>query len=132
MQDLAHLQLVSLSEQEWEKGIVPGIAQKPILTRKESNSHAQIYLVKMEKGITSPAHRHPHPQLFYVIAGTGQARLDGKVYELKPGSTVRILNGEMHDFVNTSQQELIMIEMQMFDIKIDIRKAFGLDAKPAV
>jgi quercetin dioxygenase-like cupin family protein len=131
MDELVRLQLLELSRMDWEKGIVPGIAQKPMLTRKESNSHAQMYLVKMEKGATSPAHRHPHPQLFYVISGTGQARLDGQIYELIPGSTVRILDGEMHDFVNTGSEELVMIEMQMFDIKIDIRKAFGLDAKPA-
>ncbi|MBI1743317.1 cupin domain-containing protein [Candidatus Acetothermia bacterium] len=131
MLDLEKLQLLDIAGQAWGKGISPGIFQKPMWTRKESNSHAQIMLVKMEPGITSPAHRHPHPQIFFVISGTGQARLDGKIYELTSGSTVRVLNGELHDFINTGSQELVMIETQIFDIKIDLRKAFGLDVKPA-
>jgi quercetin dioxygenase-like cupin family protein len=98
-------------------------------TRTDSNSHAQMMLVKMEPGGTSPAHRHPHPQIFYVISGTGQVRLDGTPHELHPGSTVRVLNGELHDFVNTGSTELVMIEMQIFDIKIDLRKILGLEPK---
>ncbi len=131
MDSVAQRQVVDLAKQEWEKGISPGIAQKPLWTRKESNSHAQMYLVKMDSGTVSPAHRHPHPQIFYVISGTGQARLDGQIHELSPGSTVRVLNGELHDFVNTGAEELVMLEMQVFDIKIDLRKAFGLETPPA-
>ncbi|MBI1744857.1 cupin domain-containing protein [Candidatus Acetothermia bacterium] len=130
MVDFTQLQFVDTVHHEWKKGISPGIFQKLIWSRKESNSHAQVMLVKMESGVTSPAHRHPHPQLFYVISGIGQARLDGKIYELSPRSTVRVLNGELHDFVNSGSEELVMIEVQFFDIKIDLRKAFGLDPKP--
>jgi mannose-6-phosphate isomerase-like protein (cupin superfamily) len=35
---------------------------------------------------------------------------------------VRVLDGELHDFVNTGTEELVMIEMQVFDIKIDLKK----------
>ncbi len=115
-------QILQLSDIPWEQGISPTIWQKPIWTRSDSNSHAQMMLVKMAPGGTSPAHRHPHPQIFYVISGTGIVRLDGKEYTLKPGSAVRVLGGELHDFVNTGTEELIMLEMQIFDIKIDLKK----------
>lgn len=127
MEELARLQLLSLAGQDWERGISPGISQKALLTRKESNSHAQLYLVKMETGVKSPAHRHPHPQIFYVLSGLGQVQLDQHTFDLVPGSVVRILNGELHGFENKGKEDLIMIEMQIFDIKIDLRKAFGLD-----
>jgi quercetin dioxygenase-like cupin family protein len=115
-------QILQLSDMPWEQGISPTIWQKPIWTRSDSNSHAQIMLVKMAPGGTSPAHRHPHPQIFYVISGTGIVRLDGVEHPLKPGSVVRVLGGELHDFVNTGTEELVMIEMQIFDIKIDLKK----------
>jgi mannose-6-phosphate isomerase-like protein (cupin superfamily) len=57
-----------------------------------------------------------------VISGTGIVRLDGVEHPLKPGSVVRVLGGELHDFVNTGTEELVMIEMQIFDIKIDLKK----------
>lgn len=117
-----YAQILQLADQPWEKGISPTISQKPMWTRADSNSHAQTMLVKMAPGGTSPAHRHPHPQLFYVISGTGVARLDGVEHALKPGSVVRVFNGELHDFVNTGSEELVMIEMQIFDIKIDLKK----------
>jgi quercetin dioxygenase-like cupin family protein len=132
MSDFAQRQFLNLADCEWEKGIAPGISQKLLWTRRESNSHAQVMMVKMEPKVTSPAHRHPHPQLFYVISGTGQARLDGKIYAISPGSTVRVLNGELHDFVNTGSEALVMIEMQCFDLKIDLRKALGLDPKSVI
>jgi quercetin dioxygenase-like cupin family protein len=115
-------QILQLSDMPWEQGISPTIWQKPIWTRSDSNSHAQAMLVKMAPGGTSPAHRHPHPQIFYVISGTGIVRLDGVEHPLKPGSVVRVLGGELHDFVNTGTEELVMIEMQIFDIKIDLKK----------
>jgi quercetin dioxygenase-like cupin family protein len=115
-------QILQLSDMPWEQGISPTISQKPIWTRSDSNSHAQMMLVKMAPGGTSPAHRHPHPQIFYVISGTGIVRLDGVEHPLKPGSVVRVLGGELHDFVNTGTEELVMIEMQIFDIKIDLKK----------
>ncbi len=117
-----YAQILQLADRPWEQGISPTIWQKPIWTRSDSNSHAQMMLVKMAPGGTSPAHRHPHPQIFYVIAGTGIVRLDGKEYTLKPGSAVRVLDGELHDFVNTGTEELVMIELQVFDIKIDLKK----------
>ncbi len=117
-----YAQILQMAEIPWEKGISPTIWQKPIWTRADSNSHAQMMLVKMVPGGTSPAHRHPHPQIFYVISGTGIVRLDGQEYPLRPGSVVRVLGGELHDFVNTGTEELVMIEMQIFDIKIDLKK----------
>jgi len=117
-----YAQILQLADTPWEQGISPTIWQKPLWTRSDSNSHAQVMLVKMAPGGTSPAHRHPHPQIFYVISGTGIVRLDGKEYVLKPGSAVRVMGGELHDFVNTGTEELVMLEMQIFDIKIDLKK----------
>ncbi len=117
-----YAQILQLADTPWEKGIAVGIEQKPMWTRSDSNSHAQVMLVKMAPGGTSPAHRHPHPQIFYVISGTGIVRLDGVEHPLKPGSVVRVLDGELHDFVNTGTEDLVMIELQVFDIKIDLKK----------
>lgn len=117
-----YAQIVQLAQQDWEKGISPTIWQKPIWTRADSNSHAQMMLVKMAPGGTSPAHRHPHPQIFYVISGKGIVRLDGVEHPLEPGTAVRVLGGELHDFLNTGTEELVMLEVQIFDIKIDLKR----------
>lgn len=117
-----YAQIVQLAQQDWEKGISPTIWQKPIWTRADSNSHAQMMLVKMAPGGTSPAHRHPHPQIFYVISGRGIVRLDGVEHPLEPGTAVRVLGGELHDFLNTGTEELVMLEVQIFDIKIDLKR----------
>jgi hypothetical protein len=43
-------QILQLSDMPWEQGISPTIWQKPIWTRSDSNSHAQMMLVKMAPG----------------------------------------------------------------------------------
>ncbi len=55
-----YAQILQLADMPWERGISPTIWQKPMWTRSDSNSHAQLMLVKMAPGGTSPAHRHPH------------------------------------------------------------------------
>ncbi|HED04117.1 MAG TPA: cupin domain-containing protein [Candidatus Fraserbacteria bacterium] len=115
-------QLLSLSDQPWQGGIAAGIEQKPIWMRGDSNSHAQVMLVRMASGVLSPPHRHPHPQIFYVLSGNGRLELDERVYQLKEGDAVRVLGGELHGFENTGSAELVMLEIQLFDIKIDLKK----------
>ena len=118
-------QLLSLSDRPWERGIAAGIGQKPIWMRGESNSHAQVMLVRMAPGVLSPQRRHPHPQIFYVLSGSGRLELDDRVYQLKAGDAVRVLHGELHGFENTGSAELVMLEIQLFDIKIDLKRVLA-------
>lgn len=119
---MAYIQLLRTAEMLWEEGIAAGITQKSVWSRGESNSHGQVTVVRMEPGIKSPGHRHPHPQLFYTISGTGRVWLDEDGFEIQSGDMVRVLGGEYHEFENTGQQPLVMIELQLFDMKIDLRK----------
>lgn len=44
-------------------------------------------------------------QVIVIVAGNGQASIDGDVQEIGPGSVVVVPDGAEHNFINTSEAE---------------------------
>jgi len=58
-------------------------------------------------GQSNPLHYHPNcEEVLYVLAGTGRHSLDGQLFDLRPGSLIRIPVGAKHNLVNTGRDNL--------------------------
>lgn len=57
----------------------------------------------------TPRHSHPWPHINYVVKGSGTLLLDGKEYDLEPGSVAFVPGGKEHQFINRGEQDLALI-----------------------
>ncbi len=59
-------------------------------------------ICRIKPGRRNPLHYHPNcEEVLYMLTGTGRHSLDGKVVELRSGSTIRIPTGVKHNLENT-------------------------------
>ena len=66
-------------------------------------------------GATPPNSHVAARELFYVLAGQGQARVGGQVFALQPGSVMMVSPGQEHVVVNTGAQRLYCLTTMMPD-----------------
>jgi mannose-6-phosphate isomerase-like protein (cupin superfamily) len=58
-------------------------------------------------GKQNPLHYHPNcEELLYVLSGCGRHRIGEEFVEVRPGTTVRIPAGVIHNLVNTGSETL--------------------------
>jgi mannose-6-phosphate isomerase-like protein (cupin superfamily) len=68
-------------------------------------------------GQVAAAHSHVDMcEVFFVEAGSGAIRIDGREYSLFPGSCTAVEPGEVHEITNTGSQELVLT---YFGVKVD-------------
>ncbi len=53
----------------------------------------------------TPRHVHPWPHINYVISGRGSLYLDGKSYEVEPGSIAYVPDNMEHQFKNMGTED---------------------------
>ena len=49
---------------------------------------------------------------WFIVAGTGEVTIDGKVTTFKPGDTIEFEIGVLHRISNTGTEDLIFVEVQ--------------------
>ncbi|APR83215.1 Hypothetical protein A7982_08564 [Minicystis rosea] len=59
-------------------------------------------------------HKHPHESLFHVISGRGRVHVNKSSVEVGPGDVVFIPRWAMHQSVNTSDEELVILALTDF------------------
>jgi quercetin dioxygenase-like cupin family protein len=57
----------------------------------------------------TPRHAHPWPHINYVVSGKGVLFLNGREYQLQPGSVAYVPDNIEHQFQNPEQEELSFI-----------------------
>jgi mannose-6-phosphate isomerase-like protein (cupin superfamily) len=73
------------------------------------NARAQAAEMVLEPGKAEGGPRNRHrgaDQWLYVVAGTGEARIKGRRYRLKPGTIMLIEHGDVHEVRNTGRSPL--------------------------
>ncbi len=60
--------------------------------------------------ITSVSYHQVAEEIYYVLAGTGTAVLDGQPYPLQPGDFLRLPPGTTHGFI-TTEETLEMLDL---------------------
>lgn len=73
-----------------------------ILTQK----HTQLVLMSIEPGDEIGEETHEVDQVLVIVAGEGQAVLDGKKGKIGPDSLIEVPAGTKHNFINTGDESL--------------------------
>jgi mannose-6-phosphate isomerase len=79
---------------------------------QESETH-KVKCIWINPGLRLSYQRHKHrSEHWFIVQGTGEVTVDGKVSKVKPGDTVEFKVGVLHRLVNTGENEIIFIEVQ--------------------
>jgi len=86
-----------------------GIEKQTLIGPQEGWKDHVMRLFTVEGGGFTPRHAHPWPHINYITKGNGKLFLAGKEYSLSPGSVAYIPAGELHQFINASQDDFSFI-----------------------
>lgn len=81
----------------------------PGITRRILARGGQLMGVKADfaKGAVGEAHRHPHEQISYILAGSFEFEMDGKKYILHQGDTYYVAPGVLHGAVALEDSSIL-------------------------
>ena len=80
-------------------------------------------LMRMNAGTGAEPHSHPNEQWIYVLQGTFHANIDGKEFDVKPGSVVYIPANTIHAGKATPDGDVVF-----FTVKDGSHNLFGVKA----
>lgn len=80
-------------------------------------------LMRMNAGTGAEPHSHPNEQWIYVLQGTFRANIDGKEFDVKPGSVVYIPANTIHAGKATPDGDVVF-----FTVKDGSHNLFGVKA----
>ena len=49
---------------------------------------------------------------WFIVAGTGEVTIDGKITSFKPGDTIEFEVGVLHRISNTGKEDVVFVEVQ--------------------
>ncbi|WP_427339358.1 cupin domain-containing protein [Caloranaerobacter sp. DY30410] len=88
---------------------VKDATMKVLISPKEGWEGHVMRVFELGKGGYTPRHSHDWPHINYIIRGKGMLHLDGKDYELEPGSFAYVPAGKIHQFKNIGEEEFAFI-----------------------
>ncbi|WP_138504209.1 cupin domain-containing protein [Nostoc sp. PA-18-2419] len=95
----------------------PEIKKKVMLRYGDLPHLTNFSQARFAPGQTAPPHAHQDMcEVFFVEAGSGVIRIDGKEYPLLRGNCIAIELGEIHEIVNTGSTELVLT---YFGLRVD-------------
>lgn len=75
-----------------------------------SGAQQTVGLCHIQPGQRNPVHYHPNcEEILYMISGRGQHSYDGAVFDLVPGSTIRIPAGVKHNMANDGSEPIVCL-----------------------
>jgi len=92
-------------EMEGAKGV---IKQVP-LSKEDGATTFSFRVFTIEPGGHTPRHQHPFEHMNYVIEGSGTAMSGDTGNEIKKGDFVLVPPNEIHQYINTSTREPLVI-----------------------
>lgn len=73
---------------------------------------ATLFLAKFASGGEVKAHFHKtHSETLYIIEGSGQMMVEGKLFEFRPGSVIHIPPTKVHSVKITGNKDLIALQV---------------------
>jgi mannose-6-phosphate isomerase-like protein (cupin superfamily) len=76
------------------------------LIASEYTTAYSVDLVRVPVGGFSPPHTDPDNHAFYILAGRGAITIDGRIWNVGPGSVVKIPVGIVHSVTNSGDVPL--------------------------
>ncbi|RUR75909.1 cupin domain-containing protein [Chlorogloeopsis fritschii PCC 9212] len=104
------MKFTSLNEiQEESVSHNPAIKKKVMLRFGDLPGLTNFAQARFAPGQIAPAHAHHDMcEVFFVEAGAGTIRIDGKEYPLNPGNCIAVEPGEVHEVINNGASELVL------------------------
>lgn len=75
-------------------------AMKVLVSPKEGWEGYVMRVVEVSENGFTPKHSHPWPHINYMIEGTGELLIDGKINTVQDGSYAYVPGGSLHQFRN--------------------------------
>ena len=87
----------------------PEIVKKVMLGDRDIPHLTNFSQATFAPGQIASAHSHRDmSEVFFVSAGSGMMRVEGREYELTPGVCIAIAIGETHEVINTGADNLVL------------------------
>jgi quercetin dioxygenase-like cupin family protein len=93
---------------EWQltrPDVADGVYAKELL----ANSGIKMTLTRVKPGGNFKSHQDSYGHLFYFLSGEGTLSVLNKQYGIMPGLVVHIDAGDSHSYMNTGNQDLMLI-----------------------
>lgn len=85
-----------------------GIAQM-ILDRRILKEIGFLAIAKLEKGKTLEAHVDPMEEIYFLLSGEGEMKVDDEVRQVGPGDAIWIPAGAEHSLTNNGNEDCILL-----------------------
>lgn len=82
---------------------------KPLIADKSGAPNFYMRLFEIAPGGNTPKHYHEWEHEVFVVRGEGELVLEGREEKLVEGDAIYVESMELHQFVNSSKSELILI-----------------------
>jgi quercetin dioxygenase-like cupin family protein len=86
-----------------------GAVAQMILDRRTLKEIGFLAIASLKPGKEIEAHVDPMEEIYFVLSGSGEMRVDGEARAVKPGDAVWIPTGASHALLNDGQEECIVL-----------------------
>jgi mannose-6-phosphate isomerase-like protein (cupin superfamily) len=86
-----------------------GAVAQMILDRRILKEIGFLAIARLEPGKEIEAHVDPMEEIYFVLSGTGEMRVDDEKRQVCPGDATWIPTGSSHSLLNNGQDECIIL-----------------------
>ncbi|MBW1784939.1 MAG: cupin domain-containing protein, partial [Deltaproteobacteria bacterium] len=86
-----------------------GAIAQMILDRRTLKEIGFLAIASLKPGKEIEAHVDPMEEIYFVLSGSGEMRVDGEAHPVKPGDAVWIPTGSSHALLNTGEEDCLIL-----------------------
>ncbi|MCD6305331.1 MAG: cupin domain-containing protein [Deltaproteobacteria bacterium] len=86
-----------------------GAIAQMILDQRTLKEIGFLAIASLKPGKEIEAHVDPMEEIYFVLSGSGEMRVDDEVRDVKPGDAIWIPTGSGHALFNTGQEDCIVL-----------------------
>jgi quercetin dioxygenase-like cupin family protein len=78
-----------------------------LATPSRGAQHTEMWRARMDPGAATPPHAHDYEEVVLVLAGTGRAAVGDEEIRYKPGDTVILPAGKVHQIFAETETDMV-------------------------
>jgi len=86
-----------------------GAIAQMILDRRTLKEIGFLAIARLAPGKEIEAHVDPMEEIYFVLSGSGEMRVDEEVRQVRPGDATWIPVGSVHSLLNSEQEECVIL-----------------------
>ncbi|KAG0259566.1 hypothetical protein BG011_002551 [Mortierella polycephala] len=92
------------------------VEKKVLLKMGDAPHVSQLAIATLKPGEQASMHHHKDmTETFHFQAGAGEMEVDGKIFDVKAGTTVTVYPMEAHEIRNTGSENLVILYFGIVD-----------------